>query len=74
MVHLATIPVTGTGINPARSLGPAVVYNQRKAWEDQWIFWVGPLIGAAAAMLYHQLVLRAGAAKAFASFRNNHHI
>jgi aquaporin PIP len=73
MVHLATIPVTGTGINPARSLGPAVVYNQRKAWEDHWIFWVGPLIGAAAAMLYHQLVLRAGAAKAFASFRNNQH-
>jgi aquaporin PIP len=73
MVHLATIPITGTGINPARSLGPAVVYNQRKAWEDHWIFWVGPLIGAAAAMVYHQLVLRAGAAKAFASWRNNHH-
>ena len=74
MVHLATIPVTGTGINPARSLGPAVVYNQRKAWEDHWIFWVGPLIGAAAAMVYHQLVLRAGAAKAFVSWRNSNHI
>ncbi|PVH31949.1 hypothetical protein PAHAL_9G270900 [Panicum hallii] len=73
MVHLATIPVTGTGINPARSLGPAVLYNQRKAWEDHWIFWVGPLIGAAAAMVYHQLVLRAGAAKAFASWRNSNH-
>jgi aquaporin PIP len=73
MVHLATIPVTGTGINPARSLGPAVLYNQRKAWEDHWIFWVGPLIGAAAAMVYHQLVLRAGAAKAFASWRNINH-
>ncbi|TVU44264.1 hypothetical protein EJB05_03700, partial [Eragrostis curvula] len=71
MVHLATIPVTGTGINPARSLGPAVVYNQRKAWEDHWIFWVGPLLGAAIAMLYHQFVLRAGAAKALASLRNN---
>ncbi|CAL4933095.1 unnamed protein product [Urochloa decumbens] len=73
MVHLATIPITGTGINPARSLGPAVVYNQRKAWEDHWIFWLGPLVGAAAAMVYHQLVLRAGAAKAFASWRNNNH-
>jgi len=34
MVHLATIPVTGTGINPARSLGAAVIYNQEKAWDD----------------------------------------
>lgn len=35
MVHLATIPVTGTGINPARSLGAAVIYNNDKAWDDQ---------------------------------------
>ncbi|URE23020.1 hypothetical protein MUK42_18238 [Musa troglodytarum] len=35
MVHLATIPITGTGINPARSLGAAVIYNQAKAWDDQ---------------------------------------
>ncbi|KAL6638320.1 hypothetical protein ACP70R_023709 [Stipagrostis hirtigluma subsp. patula] len=73
MVHLATIPVTGTGINPARSLGPAVVYNQRKAWEDHWIFWVGPFIGAAAAMLYHQFVLRASKAKALLASMHNIH-
>jgi glycerol uptake facilitator-like aquaporin len=34
MVHLATIPITGTGINPARSLGAAVIYNESKAWDD----------------------------------------
>ncbi|KAK7285059.1 hypothetical protein RJT34_19817 [Clitoria ternatea] len=71
MVHLATIPITGTGINPARSLGPAVIYNNQKAWDDQWIFWVGPFIGAAIAAFYHQFVLRAQAAKALGSFRSS---
>ncbi|KAL4394863.1 hypothetical protein AHAS_Ahas02G0194500 [Arachis hypogaea] len=59
LVHLATIPVTGTGINPARSLGAALVYNKDQAWDDHWIFWVGPFIGAALAALYHQIVIRA---------------
>ncbi|GAB2276759.1 Aquaporin PIP2-4 [Dionaea muscipula] len=71
MVHLATIPITGTGINPARSLGAAVIYNQKKAWDDLWIFWVGPFIGAAAAAFYYQFILRAGAAKALGSFRSS---
>ncbi|KAK4763501.1 hypothetical protein SAY87_012939 [Trapa incisa] len=70
MVHLATIPITGTGINPARSFGAAVIYNKDKAWDDQWIFWVGPFIGAAIAAFYHQYILRAGAAKALGSFRS----
>ncbi|KAH8485221.1 hypothetical protein H0E87_026856 [Populus deltoides] len=34
MVHLATIPITGTGINPARSFGAAVIFNKEKAWDD----------------------------------------
>ncbi|RYQ92808.1 hypothetical protein Ahy_B09g099054 isoform A [Arachis hypogaea] len=71
MVHLATIPVTGTGINPARSLGAAVIYNKSQPWDDHWIFWVGPFIGAAIAAFYHQFILRAGAAKALGSFRSN---
>ncbi|CAL5371344.1 unnamed protein product [Camellia sinensis] len=71
MVHLATIPITGTGINPARSFGPAVIFNNDKIWDDQWIFWVGPFVGALAAAIYHQYVLRAAAVKALASFRSN---
>ncbi|KAF7828265.1 putative aquaporin PIP1-2 [Senna tora] len=59
LVHLATIPITGTGINPARSLGAAVIFNKDVAWDDQWIFWVGPFIGAALAAVYHQIVIRA---------------
>ncbi|KAH7519889.1 aquaporin PIP2-7 [Ziziphus jujuba] len=70
MVHLATIPITGTGINPARSFGAAVIYNNEKAWDDQWIFWVGPFIGALAAAAYHQFVVRASA-RGLGSFRSN---
>ncbi|XP_030451382.1 probable aquaporin PIP2-5 isoform X2 [Syzygium oleosum] len=74
MVHLATIPITGTGINPARSLGPAVMYGHRKSWDDQWIFWAGPFTGAALAAFYHQFVLRAAAAEALGTFRSNPHV
>ncbi|CAI0442761.1 unnamed protein product [Linum tenue] len=71
MVHLATIPITGTGINPARSFGAAVIFNQEKPWDDHWIFWVGPFIGAALAAFFHQFILRAGAVKALGSFRSS---
>ncbi|KAH6797694.1 plasma membrane intrinsic protein 2A [Perilla frutescens var. hirtella] len=71
MVHLATIPITGTGINPARSFGAAVIYGKDKAWDDQWIFWVGPFVGAAIAAIYHQFVLRAGGAKSIGSFKSS---
>ncbi|XVF83222.1 hypothetical protein PTKIN_Ptkin16aG0116800 [Pterospermum kingtungense] len=74
MVHLATIPITGTGINPARSIGAAVIYNNKQAWDDHWIFWVGPMVGAAIAAFYHQFILRAGAVKAFGSFRSQTHV
>nr|AAB82140.1 transmembrane protein [Oryza sativa Indica Group] len=59
LVHLATIPITGTGINPARSLGAAIIYNKDHAWNDHWIFWVGPFVGAALAAIYHQVIIRA---------------
>ncbi|KAL2517153.1 putative aquaporin PIP1-4 [Abeliophyllum distichum] len=36
LVHLATIPITGTGINPARSLGAAIIYNKKHGWDDHF--------------------------------------
>ncbi|KAI3831475.1 hypothetical protein MKW92_033526 [Papaver armeniacum] len=59
------IPITETGINPARSFGAVIVYNKEKAWEDVGIFWFGPFVGAAFAAIYHQFVLRGGAARAY---------
>ncbi|KAK7836932.1 aquaporin pip2-2 [Quercus suber] len=73
MVHLATIPITGTGINPARSFGAAVIYNKAEAWDDHWIFWIGPFIGATIAALYHQFVMSASAAQALGPFKSNPH-
>jgi aquaporin NIP len=46
-------PVTGASMNPARSLGPALVSGQ---WHDAWVYVVGPLAGAAAGAFAYQLV------------------
>ena len=49
-------PVTGASMNPARSFGPALVAG---AWEHQWIYWLGPVIGASlGAALYQGLRLK----------------
>lgn len=44
-IHMVGIPITGTSVNPARSLGPAVFVNG-VALEQLWLFWVVPIIGA----------------------------
>ncbi|KAL5127673.1 Aquaporin PIP-type [Glycine soja] len=60
-----------TSINPVRSFGVVVIYNNGKVGDDHWIFWVGPFVGALVAVAYHQFILRAVAIKALGSFRNN---
>jgi aquaporin Z len=47
LIHLVSIPVTNTSVNPARSTGPAM-FVQGWAVEQLWLFWAAPLIGAAA--------------------------
>jgi aquaporin Z len=48
LIHLISIPVTNTSVNPARSTGPALFVG---GWAlgQLWLFWVAPIIGAAAA-------------------------
>jgi aquaporin PIP len=63
VVHLFLVPLTGTGINPARTFGPALFLPATAEgvpgrWDDAWIYYVGPLLGAAAASLsYYMLYL-----------------
>ena len=55
LIHLVGIPVTNLSVNPARSLGPAVFVGGW-ALAQLWLFWVAPLIGAAAAGLIYPWV------------------
>ena len=47
VIHLISIPVDNTSVNPARSLGAAVFAQGSDAWKQLWAFIVFPLIGAA---------------------------
>lgn len=52
---LAAAAVTGASFNPARAFGPALMAGY---WMDQWIYWVGPMLGGAvAALLYDRFFL-----------------
>jgi aquaporin Z len=55
MIHLATIPVDNTSVNPARSFGPAI-FGGTDALEQLWAFIVFPLIGAVVGLLVWLLV------------------
>ena len=44
LIHIVGIPITGTSVNPARSLGPAVFVGG-EALPQLWLFWVAPLVG-----------------------------
>ena len=53
VAHLVAVPLTGTGINPARSLGPAIATQE---FTNIWIYFVGPVIGAVLAGIVYQYV------------------
>ena len=57
LVHLFGLPFTGTSVNPARSLAPAVLQGG-SALSNVWIFIVAPIVGAILAGLFYRYVLK----------------
>ena len=56
LIHLISIPVTNTSVNPARSTAPALFVG---GWaiDQLWVFWVAPIIGALIAGFLHRALL-----------------
>ena len=60
LIHLISIPVTNTSVNPARSTGPAIFVGDW-ALNQLWLFWLAPLVGAALAGFLYRAVLEGDA-------------
>lgn len=63
LIHLITIPVTNTSVNPARSTGPAIfvaIYSDPWAIKQLWLFWVAPILGAMLAGLFYGWLVNDG--------------
>src|SRR5437762_7004291 len=56
LIHLISIPVTGTSVNPARSTGPAIFVGGW-ALSQLWLFWVAPIVGELVAGFVHHAVM-----------------
>lgn len=62
LIHLVSIPVTNTSVNPARSTGPALVVGGW-ALQQLWLFWIAPLAGGLAGGLAYRALAEEEAAK-----------
>jgi len=56
-VHIVGIPLTGTSVNPARSLGPAI-FAGSAALSDVWVFLLAPLVGALLAVVVYRFFVK----------------
>jgi aquaporin Z len=57
LIHLISIPVTNTSVNPARSTGVAI-FAQAGYLSQLWLFWVAPIVGGALGALLYKLVAK----------------
>lgn len=57
LIHLISIPITNTSVNPARSTSQAL-FTQGEPLTQLWLFWVAPILGALAAGLLYRMVLQ----------------
>jgi aquaporin Z len=57
LIHLVSIPVTNTSVNPARSTGPALFVGGW-ALQQLWLFWLAPIAGAVVAGVVHRWLNR----------------
>ena len=55
LIHLVSIPVTNTSVNPARSTGPALFVGGA-AVDQLWLFWIAPILGAVIAGIVYPMV------------------
>jgi aquaporin Z len=56
LIHLISIPITNTSVNPARSTGPAI-FAGVELFRQVWMFWVAPILGAVLAGMFYARVL-----------------
>ena len=56
LIHLISIPVTNTSVNPARSTGPAIFVGGR-ALEQLWLFRIAPIVGATTSGVTYRALL-----------------
>ncbi|XP_051518854.1 aquaporin-4-like [Xyrauchen texanus] len=51
---------SGASLNPARSLGPAIILGY---WEHHWVYWIGPILGAVLAGVSHEFIFAPSASR-----------
>ena len=61
LVHLLGLALTGTSVNPARSIGPAIIEafsGKTQALKELWIFIIGPCFGGCLALITHKCLTK----------------
>lgn len=57
LIHLISIPVSNTSVNPARSTGPALISMDMTAISQLWMFWAAPIVGAAVGAILYKMTV-----------------